>query len=359
MRREVMLLLALVACKKSEPDEGDDKPAPAAVTCAAVQPATIEETVDVTGVIAPPPKLDAVVSSPVAGRVGQVAVEEGDHVEAGALLAVVEDPALPAGSLEAKAAVAGAQAAKAAADAELARQQRLVDAGIGARKDLDDARARAASAAAELDAAMARAGLANKQLARRELRAPRAGVVLHLYKRVGESVDGTGATPVAEVADLSVLEVHAQVPTAGLAKLADGLAASVEVIGLPGELPATVVRVAPAVDPTTLLGNVRVAISAEAKGVKVGSAARARIVIATHPGVMVPETALRRSIVGADEVVVCADGKAKIAEVTVGKRTEHGVELASGVAAGAQVVVDHVLGLDDGQELVVAPKGAK
>ena len=69
--------------------------------------------------------------------------------------------------------------------------ERLVDSGIGARKDLDDARAKAAAAAAELDAANARAGLATSQLARRELRAPRAGVVLHLWKRVGESVDGT------------------------------------------------------------------------------------------------------------------------------------------------------------------------
>ena len=59
-------------------------------------------------------------------------------VEAGAVLATIEDPALPAGSLEAKAAVASAQAAKAAADQELARQERLVSSGIGARRDREE-----------------------------------------------------------------------------------------------------------------------------------------------------------------------------------------------------------------------------
>lgn len=220
------LVLALAAaCRREAADAGDDRPAPAAVTCQPAEAATIEDAVEVNRVIAPPPRLDAIVSSPIAGRVGQVAVEEGDRVAAGALLAVIEDPALPAGSIEARAAVAAAQATKASAELDLARQQRLVDSGIGARKDLDDARAKAAAAAAELEAANARAGLASSQLAHRELRAPRGGVVLRLWKRMGESVDGTTATPVAEVADLSLLELGAQVPTGAMARLADKQAA--------------------------------------------------------------------------------------------------------------------------------------
>jgi RND family efflux transporter MFP subunit len=355
-----LLLGFTLACRREAADPGDDdKPAAAAVTCQPAVAATIEDTVEVTGVIAPPPKLDAIVSSPIAGRVGQVNVEEGDHVAAGALLAVIEDPALPAGSLEARAGVAVAQAAKASAELELARQQRLVDAGIGARKDLDDARGKAAAAGAELDAANARAGLATSQLARRELRAPRSGVVLRLWKRVGESVDGTTATPVAELADLSVLELHAQVPTGAMARLADKLPATVRVIGLATPFPASVARVAPAVDPATLLGGVRLTIDPKAEGiagVKVGSAATARIVIATRPGVIVPEAALRRSMVGADEVVVCEGSVARIRPVAIGQRGEHGVEITEGLSPGDKIVVDHVLGIEDGQALTAAGK---
>jgi len=352
--RSLALLAAVSACGKHAADEDEDHPVAAAVTCKPVESATIEDTVEVTGVIAPPPKLDSIVSSPVAGRVGQVAVEEGDRVEAGALLAVIDDPALPAGSIEARACVATAQASKAAADLELARQDRLVTAGIGARKDLDDARAKAAAAAAELDAANARSGLASKQLQRRELRAPRAGIVLHVWKRVGESVEASTSSPVAEVADLSVLEIHAQVPPTALTPIRDGMTATAHALGVEAQLEASVVRVAPAVDPATMLGTVRLAIdpkSAEGKGLKVGDAASAQIVIAKRPGLRVPATALRRSTVGADEAIVCEGSVARVRQVQIGKRVDGAVEVASGLKAGEQVVVDHVLGLEDGQAL--------
>jgi RND family efflux transporter MFP subunit len=344
------ICIGLLACQRQAAAPEEDKPEPAAVTCKPVASAEVEDTIEVTGVIAPPPKLDAIVSSPVAGRVGRVTVEEGDHVEAGALLAVIEDPALPAGSVEARAAVAAATATKAAADQEVARQERLVGSGIGARKDLDDARAKAAAAAAELDAANARSGLANQQLARRELRAPHAGVVLHLWKRTGESVDGTTATPVAEVADVSALELRAQLPPAQLARVRDGMPASVRVVGSDTSISATVTRVAPAVDTTTLLGTVRVQL-ASAAGAPVGSAASGWIVLGVHPGVLVPESALRRSMAGADEIVVCDHDVARVREVVVGSRSARGAEIAKGLTAGEQVVVDHALGLEEGQPL--------
>jgi RND family efflux transporter MFP subunit len=350
MRRSV-LLLALLACHHGGGDDDEDeKPAPAAVTCTPAVATTVADTIDVTGVIAPPPKVDAIVSSPIAGRVALVSVEEGDRVAAGSLLAVIEDPALPAGSLEAKAAVESAKAQKLAADQEVARQERLVTSGIGARKDLDDAKAKQAAAAAELAASEARSGLAGAQLARREIRAPRSGVVLHLQRKVGESVDGTAATPIAEVADLSVLELHAQVPPAQLAPLHEGMTANVHVIGIPDALAGTVVRVAPAVDSSTMLGLVRVALT-KADNVKVGTAATGEIAIATRPGLRVPASALRRSLVGEDEVVVCAGSAASVRKVTVGNRGEEGVELKDGVKPGESVVVDHVLGLQDGQVL--------
>src|SRR5258707_11571074 len=127
MRTSWLMAAALTfACRHVAEGDEDDRPAPAAVTCQPVTSATIDDLIDVTGVIAPPPKLDAIVSSPVPGRVALVAVEEGDHVAAGALLAVIEDPALTAGSLETKAAVESSRAQKIAADQEVARQERLV-----------------------------------------------------------------------------------------------------------------------------------------------------------------------------------------------------------------------------------------
>jgi len=351
MRASAVLLLALFACHRASggDDDEDDKPAAAAVTCQPVEAATVSDTVDVTGVIAPPPKVDAIVSSPVAGRVAQVSVDVGDHVAAGQVIAMIEDPALPAGSLEANAAVQSAKAQKIAADQEVARQERLVNAGIGARKDLDDARAKQAAAAAEVAASSARSGLAGAQLARREIRAPRAGVVLHLQRKVGESVDGTANTPIAEIADLSVLELQAQVTPASLAPLREGMPATVHVVGTDAPIAGTVVRVAPAVDSTTMLGLVRVQL-ASVENVKVGVAATGQIAIAQRPGLRVPASALRRSLTGEDEVVVCAGSAASVRTVEVGNRGS-AVEIKSGLKPDESVVIDHVLGLQDGQPL--------
>ncbi|TMQ19114.1 MAG: hypothetical protein E6J90_18745 [Deltaproteobacteria bacterium] len=53
--------LGALGCRRTAEEAEDDKPAPAAVTCRPVEAATIADTIDVAGVIAPPPKLDAVV----------------------------------------------------------------------------------------------------------------------------------------------------------------------------------------------------------------------------------------------------------------------------------------------------------
>lgn len=355
MRASWVVITLAIGCGHRAAEEEPEQAAPAEVRCVPIASSSVEDVVEVTGQIAPQPKLDAIVSSPIAGSVAQVLVEEGDRVALGALLAVIEDPALPADSISAKASVAAATAAKEAADQELARQTRLVDSGIGARRDLDEARAKAKAAQAELDAANARSSLASRQLARRELRAPHAGVILHVWKRTGESVDGTTATPVVEVADVANLEVRAQVAPAALAKLREGQAASVHVLGIPEPLAAKVVRVAPAVDAATLLGTVRVGLAGPTT-VPVGSAATARIALGAHPGLVVPAGAVRRSTVGADELVICDHGVAKIAPVTVGTRTENTVEIAEGVAAGQEIVVDRVLGIEDGQRLVSGDK---
>jgi hypothetical protein len=99
-----------------------------------------------------------------------------------------------------------------------------------------------------------------------------------------------------------------------------------------------------------MLGLVRIAL-ASADGIQVGTAATGRISIGQRPGVRVPASALRRSLLGEDEVVVCERFKAHVRKVTIGSRGDQGVEIKDGLKAGEQVVIDHVLGLQDEQPL--------
>lgn len=343
----------LTACDRSSTPAATEQAKPVSVPCTPVQQGNVNDIVEVTGVIAPPPRLDAIVSSPIAGRISRVYVEEGDTVTEGALLATVEDPSLPAGKATAGADVARARANKVAADQDLARQQRLVTSGIGAQRDLDEARARASAAAAELDAAGARAGLAAKNYARRDVRAPHVGVVLQLWKRVGETVDGTATTPLARIADVSTLEMHAQLAAASLASIQEGMPATVRLVGTRTDITGKVVRVARALDPATLLGAVRIVL-AGTQSAPVGSAATGTIVTGNHAGLLVPTSALRRSTVGSDELVVCDGTVARVRTATVGERIGDLVEITKGVRPGERVVTEHVLALEEGQALAPA-----
>jgi membrane fusion protein, heavy metal efflux system len=179
--------------------------------------------------------------------------------------------------------------------------------------------------------------------------------VLRIFRRGGEAVDGTPQTPVMEIADVSMLELRADAAARDLARLTAGTSATVAFDAMADTTATgTLVVVAPAVDPATALGQVRLALAPVAETrLVVGQTATATITLAAHDAVVVPPTALRRSGRGADEVVVCVGdpAKAEVREVEVGTRLPDAVELSTGVAAGDRVVIDHALGLSDGQPL--------
>ncbi len=166
-------------------------------------------------------------------------------------------------------------------------------------------------------------------------------------------------------------------PPVAIAKLHAGLAATAHVLGSDDAIAASVLRVAPAVDPTTLLGLVRLELAKDVHP-PVGVAATADIVVASRPGVeSAHATALRRSQVGAGRArrvrastgsagarsnaggVAQVKNVARVRTVTVGNRGSDSVEIADGLKPGEQVVVDHVLGLVDGQQLVTSDKEPK
>jgi multidrug efflux pump subunit AcrA (membrane-fusion protein) len=80
----------------------------------------------------------------------------------------------------------------------------------------------------------------------------------------------------------------------------------------------------------------------------VGLAGAATVTRPPRQALVVPAAALRRSLEGHDELLRCADGHAEVREVEIGVRAPAGVEVTKGLAAGDRVVVDHVLGIEDG-----------
>jgi len=221
---------------------------------------------------------------------------EGERVEAGAVLARLDDDA-------ARSAVAAAEAAEAAAGADFRRMEALLAKGAATPREREDAAARAAAAHAALL-------VAKDNLAYAVLRAPFAGMVASRPVHVGDVV--SPGTTLIEVEGEGGLEVQTTLD-ADLAAIArPGLRIKALVDGQPQPLIATIRSVSAAGDPATHRFEVRADVPA-ASGLRSGLFARLVLPSpSASPRLLVPSGAVfeRGGLRG---VFVVQEGDARLA----------------------------------------------
>ena len=352
-RLPLLLLLFLAAAAPET--------APPSVTVAQAAAGTLAQTVLVTGTLVP---REEVLVSPQIDQLAitSIAVEEGDRVSAGQVLATLSHDALDASLAQnaaqqaraeaaiaqAQNSIAEAQASRTQADAAYARAKDLVTSGITSRETYDtrqqaalvgSARLNAsvnALRAAEADAALSRAQRQELQvrLDRTSIRAPTAGIVSRRTARLGAVVGMSGDPLFRLIADGAV-ELEAAVPETRLVQLHPGQPATLTAPG--GAVPAHVRLVAPEVSPTTRLGRVRVAPDTAGAPGTIGSFARATIEVARQTGVVVPLSAVLFDPEGA-HIQVVHNGTVETRAVTVALRSAGKALLSQGVQAGDAVV---------------------
>jgi HlyD family secretion protein len=215
---------------------------------------------------------DSAVSAKTGGRIRELTVREGDRVEAGAVIAVLDDEQVRAREQQAEAMVRQAEARLAAAEAQLAQAEatyaqarwdrdafselfrRGLVAEQQARQAENNERTQAASVtaakrqvgAAHADADRARAELAEAQANRKDLRvvAPFAGTVATRTAEPGEVV--AAGTPIITLIDLSQVYLRAFVPEGQIGRVRVGQPARVYLDSAPREpIEAFVSRVDP------------------------------------------------------------------------------------------------------------------
>lgn len=227
------------------------RPEPVAVQLGAVRRGPLRVTIEEDGETRVRERY--VLTAPVAGRLVRLQCEEGDPVEAGAVVARLYPlPLDPRSQEEAAAHLRAVEAARRAAEArlgqartaldkarrDLARDEQLAAEGLISHQDLERSRVTERTAALERDAARhglqaaeyevrtARAALlgaeavgdgAGRSVA---IRAPVAGKVLRVYQECERSV-AVGA-PILEVGDPSELEIVLDVLTEDAARIPAG-----------------------------------------------------------------------------------------------------------------------------------------
>jgi RND family efflux transporter MFP subunit len=345
--------MLVAACHAPAVDDAE-KDTPVTVRCEAPRVGPVDETVALRGRIQPPPGGDLPVASQVAGRLAQVAVREGQAIREGDVVATIDDANTRDALRQADAALAQARAIDANAQVTLDRTRALVQRGIAARQELDDATAKAQEAHANVASVAASADLARRTLGRIVVRSSFAGIVTKVWRGAGALVDGTAATPVVELSATNVLEFVADATGAELSRVHEGNAVRGDLtdgVAFDGAVRAC----ARALDPSTGLGTVRI-VPHLSGDVPVGAYGRVVVDVGHRDTVRtLPTTALRGAVADGAQVAVCKDGKAEIRTVRVGWRDETRFEVDDSVKDGERVAVDHVLGLEDGTAIAETP----
>ena len=351
----VLISVAAAACGGSEPAAA--APAPAAearvdVSAVTVALADVESVLDISGSLMPDQRVGVIAKLP--GTLSRVAVDLGDRVRAGQVVATMDrrdinaqvDAAVASVNV-AKAGVESAEAGLANALLEHERSNNLFGRGALPRQRLDAAETARRAAAAQRD--LARANLAQAEAAHRRaqevqrdatLTSPINGVVVERNYDAGSLVS-PGDKPVVVVADLSVMKLEAGVSELEAGRLRAGMPARVSVQAHPGEtFVGRVAAIAPEVDARNRHFRIEVRVPNPRSALLSGMYGAAAIPLERAPQVVaVPREAVATR--DGQRVVLRVDGET-VQQVVVTEGVTDGrvVQIATGLQSGDVIVAD-------------------
>ena len=283
------------------------------------------------------------------GLVTAVLVDAGQFVRAGQVLARLDRNVQTQQVAQMAATISSARADAALGQAELDRAGRLVGKGFISKADID-------RKTATRDANLAKVGLARAQyaemqarLARLDVRAPAAGLVLMRSVEAGQVV-GAGGAPLFRVAEGGILELRAQVAEQDIAKLKVGMPADVRPVGSATSYRGRIWLLDPIIDAVSRQGIARIAL-AYSPGLRVGAFANARIAAGEATLPVLPQSAVQADDSGSYVYLVAPDGTVVRRTVTIGTVSDAGVSIASGINGGEKVVVSAAAFLRPGEKV--------
>jgi membrane fusion protein (multidrug efflux system) len=346
MRRTMMLLaatLAFTACGGAE-----DTPEDAAATSpqalllqpadiAVVETSSLAGGVVLTGTLLPERTVE--VRAQVPGVVTRLAVDRGDAVGAGQLVAVIEAEGIRSAAAGAQAMVSAAQANMALARQRYESSRRLFERGAISQIDLQTAEAAYEAAQGQLAAARAQASSASESARRATVTAPIAGVVSDRMVSQGEAVNPGQA--LVTIVNTTALELAGQVPVQAAARVARGQAVEFTLDAYPGQtFEGTVSRVEPTADPATRQVGVYLRLPNPNRRLVGGVFATGRVLSDVATSVLVvPESAVRTE--GTTTFVwLIVENRLTRRPVVIGARDASTamLEVVSGLTAGDRVL---------------------
>lgn len=262
------------------------------------------ELLEVPGQVEIDPRRIALVSSRVAGRLERLNVVEGDRVEAGEIV----------GSLFSRE-VLSAQTDLLQAERRIKALLNTVDEG-GARALADAARRRLRLLGAD-SADVAAITTSTDPVGALPLRSPIAGSVVEAHQLPGAAVE-PGA-PIFTIADLSVVDVVAEIPERALAEVRTGQRASISIAAFPSlRFDGHVERLRDALNPETRTLRAVIHAINSTRRLRPGMFATVRLQVATRDAVARQGN---QTVLTIPESAVITDGERRFVFVETGPRT--------------------------------------
>ncbi|MDO5692561.1 MAG: efflux RND transporter periplasmic adaptor subunit [Pseudomonadota bacterium] len=290
----------------------------------------------------------------VGGKITRRAVEPGQRVQAGQLLAQLDARDYQLAADAARAQVASATTQRDLAAADLKRFQNLRDQGFISAAEMERRGAQLKAAQATLDQARAQLASQGNQAGYTQLLADVSGVVTGVDAEVGQVV-GAG-TPVVRLAQDGPRDVVFAVPEDRVAAVRVGQVVDVRAWAGEDRWSGSVREVAAAADPVTRTYAVKVTL-ADAEAPPLGATVYASPRQSGARGVPViklPTSALRQEGAGtAVWVYDEAGGTVRLQPVQVAGADGNDVVIASGLTPGMRVVASGVHVLAAGQKVTV------
>lgn len=344
----VGVAVVLAGCR-SEAKVGEDEVV-RPVKVAVVQAAAGGRTLTYSGVVRA--RIESAMGFRVSGKIVERAVNVGDRVEIGQVVARLDDTDLKLAENSAKAAVASARSRRDVASDNLERAKVLLPKAIISQAAYDTRKNELDAAASALESAQAQLLQATNAVSYATLKADKAGIITAVTGEPGQVV-GAGQT-VITLADAAETEIAIAVPEQDAARIAVGQRAGITLWAGPRTSIAGSIReIAGQADAASRTYAVRVTASDPPPNLRLGMTATVMIRIDEEAAAMVvPLTALTET--GGFPAVFMVDTDKKtvrMTRITVAATVDDGIRIDGDLQPGDMVVTAGVQFLRDGMRI--------
>lgn len=292
------------------------------------------------------------VSSKLPGRVSRVTVENGQRVEAGETLVVLEDQDYQAAFINNQNLLGKAQLRVSDLQKDYEQYQKLFAAGAMPAHDLE--KAKLASEVAQIDLSSAQVGVDNAQLSLREtvVTAPMAGVVAYRSVNIGQMI--SPGVPLMTLEDVSSVYALVNIKQLDLPQVKVGMAVKV----MPSDddqqvLAGTVSLISPVANQAARVFEARVKVVNKSGILKPGMFVKTHIDLGSPKDVLaIPVYALSGKE-DAYYVYVAEENQARKRLVEIGATMGDQIEIKSGLKLEEKVIVTNVNKLKDQDQIAV------